>query len=885
MQVRNRKTVRRLAWRSLRASRTRNIVAVLAIALTAMLFTALLTIALSINEGFQQSNFRQVGGDAHASFKYLTDAEFDTLKDDALIERYGARRFLGMVEAVPFNKSHVEVSYSDANAADFMFASPTTGRLPKEGTSEAATDTRVLALLGITPKIGAEFTLPINVDGHETTQTFTLCGYWDYDEAIIASHVFLPESRVKAILDDVGVDGIAADGMTGSLNMDFMLASGSRHIGEDTRQIITNAGYQYDDPQADDYIDYGVNWGYTGAQLVENMDATTLAMIGGMLALILFTGYLIIYNVFQISVAGDIRFYGLLKTIGTTPRQLRRIIRQQALVLSAAGIPLGLVGGWIVGRALVPVVVHELDGVVLTISTSPWIFAFAALFALVTVFISCLRPGRLAGRVSPVEAVRYSEGAARKRGQRKKTRVSVLSMAVANLGRSRGKTVVTILSLALAVVLLTATVTLVRGFDMDRYISSQFASDFQIASAGYFQTTGRPYTSGDALPASATRAVENEGGITDGGATYFSPTDSALVFTPEQEFRALYEGFGNDAATVDALVKNTDQDSDGNLATNAMLYGMSDYALNHLTLLDGDLAPLYDADSHAIAAVYAENDYGDAIAESAWAKVGDKITVRYVSAYDYVGESGTIYASESEVPEDEGYTMRVRDYVDETYTVCAEVAVPNSLSYRYSSSYEYVLGADAFCADSGTENILYYAWDEDDAQDAAMNDFLEDYTTTVNPLLDYQSKATYAAEFESLRNMFALLGGALSAVVAVVGVLNFFNAILTGITSRRREFAMLEAVGMTRGQLSAMLAAEGLLYTLGALALALVLVLASAPLMASALPSLLWFLSYRLTLWPIAAMLPIFAAIGIGVPLLAVRQLRQSPVVERLRQE
>ena len=46
------------------------------------------------------------------------------------------------------------------------------------------------------------------------------------------------------------------------------------------------------------------------------------------LLLVIFTGYLIIYNIFQISVAGDIRFYGLLKTIGTTPRQLKRIIRQ-----------------------------------------------------------------------------------------------------------------------------------------------------------------------------------------------------------------------------------------------------------------------------------------------------------------------------------------------------------------------------------------------------------------------------------------------------------------------------------------------------------------------------------------------------------------------------
>ena len=45
--------------------------------------------------------------------------------------------------------------------------------------------------------------------------------------------------------------------------------------------------------------------------------------------------------------------------------------------------------------------------------------------------------------------------------------------------------------------------------------------------------------------------------------------------------------------------------------------------------------------------------------------------------------------------------------------------------------------------------------------------------------------------------MFLLLGGALCAIVSIVGILNFFNAILTGILARRREFAMLQAVGMT----------------------------------------------------------------------------------------
>lgn len=57
MKVSNRKCVRHLAWKSLLASRTRNLIAIVAIALTTMLFTSLFTIALSINEGFQQSNF------------------------------------------------------------------------------------------------------------------------------------------------------------------------------------------------------------------------------------------------------------------------------------------------------------------------------------------------------------------------------------------------------------------------------------------------------------------------------------------------------------------------------------------------------------------------------------------------------------------------------------------------------------------------------------------------------------------------------------------------------------------------------------------------------------------------------------------------------------
>ena len=511
MKVSNRGCIRRLSLRTLLASRTRNIVAVLAIALTAVLFTSLFTIALSINEGIQQNNFRQAGGWSHGTFKYLTEEQFEKLKDDPLIASWGLRRFLGMPTEVPFNKSHVEIGYSDANEARWMYCDPVEGRLPQEGTDEAATDTRVLELLGVEPELGAQFTVTFAVDGHETAQTFTLCGWWEYDEAIVANHILVPESRLDAVLQEVGVTPPGSDGMTGDWNLDVMLRHGARSIAADLEEILENHGYQSETP-GENYISIGVNWGYTGAQLSDRLDPSVAAIIVGVLGLILLTGYLIIYNVFQISVAGDIRLYGLLKTIGTTPRQLRRIIRTQALLLSLVGIPIGLLLGWLLGGVLTPVITARLNGVTTVVSVSPLLFAGAAIFALGTVLISCRRPGRLAGKVSPVEAVRYTEGKApNRKGKKRGKGVSLMSMAWANLGRSRGKTFLTVLSLTLAVVLLTLTVTFTVGFDMDKYVSNFTASDFILADAGQFQTGGDSFNDEMGVPEEVIDAVDAQG--------------------------------------------------------------------------------------------------------------------------------------------------------------------------------------------------------------------------------------------------------------------------------------------------------------------------------------------------------------------------------------
>lgn len=557
------------------------------------------------------------------------------LEDDPRIAQSGLRRFIGMPAELPFNKSHVEIGYADAQYARWMFCDPAAGRLPREGTSEAATDTEVLRLLGVEPVLGAEFTVTFPVDGHETTQTFTLSGWWERDKAVIASHILIPESRVNEILREVGVTPPGSDGMTGTWNLDVMLKSGARHIRADLDAILRDRGCQSGDRTAEGYVDVGVNWAYTGAQLSERLDISTLLLLGGMLALILLTGCLIIYNVFQISVAEDIRLYGIME-----------------------------------------------------------------------------------------------------------------------------------------------------------------------------------------------------------------------------------------------------RDPDGLLAADAQLYGMEPFALERLTVLDGDLSKLSDPDGHYIAAVCSEDDYGNADPDSHWTKLGDAVRLRYVERWEFYGPAtGEVFPDGTDLSV-VNWQRRAAEYRDAVYTVAALVSVPIAFSYRYYGDDEFVLDAQVFCRDSGTDCVMYYAFDTAD-----MEAFLKDYTQTDAPELDYESRFTYTAEFDGVRAMFLLLGGMLSGIVGLVGALNFTNAVVTGVSARRRELAVLRSVGMTARQVRAMLVFEGLFYTLGAVALALVLTLAAAPAMRSALESLFWFLTYRFPLWPVLAAAPVFAALGIAIPALCSRREAKRSIVERLRQE
>lgn len=132
MRVKNRKCIRRLSFKSLWASRKRNIIAICAIALTTLMFTSLFTIMLSVNSSYETYNFRQAGGYSDGSFKDLSREQADKIAAHKGIKASGERIVCGFSSSDVFGKVAAEVSYMDKNCTKWSYATPTTERSLKK---------------------------------------------------------------------------------------------------------------------------------------------------------------------------------------------------------------------------------------------------------------------------------------------------------------------------------------------------------------------------------------------------------------------------------------------------------------------------------------------------------------------------------------------------------------------------------------------------------------------------------------------------------------------------------------------------------------------------------------------------------------------------------
>ena len=845
MKVSNRNTLHRITWRTLKAGQFRNIIAIIAIALTATLFTTVFSIGGNMLYTIQNATMRQVGTSAHGGLQYLTQEQYDNFAASLLIKDISYSIIVGAAENEALQSKQTEIRYAEDDFAKWGFSYPTDGRMPHE-VNELACSTITLDALGLPHTLGQTIPLEFTVHGKAYREEFTLCGFWPGDDVMMATQVFLSRTYVDSILSvPTQIDYERPDYIIGTINADVWFGS-SVNIEGKLEQLLEECGYESGE------INTGVNWAYMGSG--GDIDVTTALMVIVLVLLILASGYLIIYSIFAISVSGDIQFYGLLKTIGTTGRQIRRIVRGQALFLSVLGIPLGLVLGFLLGAVLTPVAAGiTILGDDVLISAHPLIFVFSALFSLITVLISCRKPAKLAAKTSPVEAMRHADRVIlkKKRRQKKTRRVTPLTMAWANVGRSPKRLIVVVTSLSLSLVLLGSVISIVNGFDMEEYLKNQMRTDFAVAHQSLYNAMSSQTDYEGVTPELLT-----ELGVLPGlkaiGNIYFMEENHRLTteaaHRASEALEALRPRIGDSWPTALKMVDAVQET--GEIPMH--IHGMGELALRLAAPDEGNTQKLASGNYAFISHI--DIDYNDEF--SPVYTIGDKIPLMNSN-----GET--------------------REF---------EVIGILDMPYLFSAQHSHIIESDIILAEStyldfyGRRNPMMAVFDVDDSHLAATEEWITEYCATDNPQLRYRSREYYKGEFEQMRNTYLICGGVLSFILALIGILNFINTMATSIMTRKREIAMLQSVGMTGGQLKRMLFGEGLWYAAITLVLTLTIGTAISVVVIQGLAGSLWYFSYTFSLTPILICAPVLVLLCAAIPLLCAGILQRESIVERLRE-
>ena len=152
------------------------------------------------------------------------------------------------------------------------------------------------------------------------------------------------------------------------------------------------------------------------------------------------------------------------------------------------------------------------------------------------------------------------------------------------------------------------------------------------------------------------------------------------------------------------------------------------------------------------------------------------------------------------------------------------------------------------------------------------------------PNMTIVTSLTYESRFKEQILAQVVMGYTLGVVMALIGILNFTNAILIAIVSRRREFAMLESVGMTKRQLKKMLVFEGLNYASLSLLMAIVLSVITGFLFIQEIVSTSWTAAFNFSLLPFLIIIPILIILSVLIPLQSFNNTQRKSLVERLRE-
>lgn len=451
---------KKLAKKSLISEKRRNLMVVIAVALAAFLicFTGIVSTSLT------QMQRNQVVDTYEAVWLGIEENDIETLKGVPEFERVGGYYMLG--EELSEQGYHASYVYNDAEMMEIGRDQMKLleGNLPQKA-NEVVVSEYFLSTYGHNAKIGDTVTLD--------TESF----HGDYVVTGILDSVNEKEANTCAIILSKAAlkewDGFNPAGyrayahFKNSVQLDEeLMTSYCREVAEEYQLSMPKMNSKY------------------FAYASKSFDFLPIV---GVIAIVLIGGYIVIQSIFRISINDKIQSYGQLRTIGATPKQIKRIVKQEGHKLGSIGILIGTVLGVCGGFLLFSKgfnAVSYVTTVILTLISS-WIM----------VSVSIRKPVKIAAGISPIEAVRFTPAQKDIRSRKKNIKLNPVSMGIANFKRDRKKTISIIASLSLggiillvvsSVVLLRSPETLARQFfpdgDYKIYLDSEVTEEKTMAA-------------------------------------------------------------------------------------------------------------------------------------------------------------------------------------------------------------------------------------------------------------------------------------------------------------------------------------------------------------------------------------------------------------------
>ncbi|MCX7924073.1 MAG: FtsX-like permease family protein [Clostridia bacterium] len=776
----------------LKVQKKRSILTVLGIILSVALLTGTCTILMSIWDKMYRDAVAD-NGDYYAYYSDLSSETAQKLKNHVNVKAYGAAvdRGFGIICENEVRGSKGQTPYKffkvdamDKAATEMLHINVVKGRLP-QSPNEIAVDEWTLRYLPGAPGIGQSIKLDLGArktkDGKGTLREYELAENEVFEKSETKVFTIVGLTKQKFVLSSNfarAVTYVDNSKLDPSFKYRVYIKTETQR---DIRKNISSMAKDLKISAQSIKFNEGV-LRYLAQSGNDNINSTLISFGTFFMIIIMIATVAVIYNAFNISVLERISQFGLLRCVGATPSQIRRLVLREALILSAIGIPIGLFLGTLAMKIIFwtfSIVASELPFADLKVIISPYIIVLSILLELVTVFISAIGPARKASKVSPIEAVRNT-GNLRKEKLRRISKARVAGMVLGaegwiawkNLGRNRKRVWITVFSMVISIILF-----IVSSSFLDLAIKSGAAGEEDIPDFSIYSRDGGDVRISD----DEYRAIKDFDGLEF---FYKVSSTNAYALIHESKLNSSYKDY----------IKSISGKQDGKIKLyNNEFKTYGDEALNVLKkyLKQGhiDIGQLNGENGVIIVKTtsqYIKDDKKTAVFDVAGINPGDEIEIGLKSDSNETKKVKVMAVLsqnvlQSKYNENCGFSIITTEKIYSLLTGSAEN--PKNISIQMKQ------GVD-------TSKVKKY---------------LEELTEKYEGLevIDYGDRA------KNGRATYFVLGILLYgfiAIISLIGCINIFNTISTNIILRTRELAIIKAVGMTGGGIKRLVYLESIYF-------------------------------------------------------------------------